>query len=222
MQIVVPHEDNFLRDDIERVAKFAVHDHCADQRMARIAVNKVLREDEARNSTWENLCPPEFQKKLDPKAQGYHQSRLDRIMAWKYGETGLLVRGPTHRCKTRLCYQLLYREHLAGRKVAAHMHSDLRRSISALASTGSSDLAKFIIRLVKVDILLIDDLGKGKPTPTADESLFALIDGRNRECLPTIFTMNGTLDTLAANITLEYRDPIISRIQLKTTEVVFS
>lgn len=222
MQIVVPDEDNFLRNDIERVSNFAAHDECiARMRNNRLAA-RMMSDDEARSSSWEYLCPPEFQKELNPKAPGFHKGRLDRILGWRYGETGLLVRGPTHRCKTRFIYQLLYREHLAGRKVMSYLHSDFRRTISALASSSGSDLARFVIKLVETEILFLDDLGKGKSTPTADESLFSLIDGRNRACRPTLFTMNGTLDTLAANISLEYREPLLSRIRAKTEEIVFA
>lgn len=222
MQIVVPDEDNFLREAIESAANVAAHFECIEKRRHNRLVARMMSEDEARCESWESLCPPEFQKELNCKAPGFHKGRLDRILAWKFGEVGLLVRGPTQRCKTRFIYQLLHREHISGRKVAAYLHSDFRRTISSLASSNSSDLARFVIKLVDVEILLLDDLGKGKATPAADESLFSLIDGRNRACRPTLFTMNGTLDTLASNISPEYREPLIGRIRAKTEEIVFA
>ncbi len=222
MQLVVPHEDGHFRADIERLAKFAVHDDCYDQNELNTLAAKILREDESRYSSWETLCPPEFQKEINAKSPGYNEHRLNRVLGWTFGERGLLLRGPSGRCKTRFTYQLLAREHLAGRKIAAYMHSDLRRTVSALAGSNSSDLARFVIKLVTVELLFIDDLGKGKPTPTADESLFSIIDGRNRSCKPTFYTMNGTKETLGACITEEYREPIITRITEKTEEIVFA
>lgn len=222
VKTVVPHEDNFLRPHIERLTKYAAHDHCVDQSHAKSVAARVLHEDEARYSSWETLCPAEYQKTIDPKAKGYHGGRFERVLAWRFGDIGLQLRGPSSLCKTRFAYQLLYREHLAGRKVAAYMHADFRRTVTALAGAGGSELARFVLKLLKVEILMLDDLGKGKPTPTADESLFSLVDGRNRECLPTIYTFNGTLEGLSQNITLEYRDPLIARIRAKTTEIVFA
>lgn len=222
MQIVVPHEDNFLRRSIERLSRFAVHDHCKWLLERKQLSERILNDENARLSSWEAICPAEFQKELDPSRKAYHADRLRRVMSWNFGEKGLLLRGPSERCKTRFMYALLAREYASGRSIGAYLHSDLRRIISSLASANSSELARFAIKLVKLDILFVDDLGKGKPTPTSDETFFSLIDGRNRDCRPTMFTLNGTLQIVMQNVVEEYREPLISRISTKTQEITFA
>lgn len=78
-------------------------------------------------------------------------------------------------------------------------------------------------RAATCKLLVLDDIGKGNPTPTALERLFRLIDGRYNEMRPTIFTSQYSLGELSDRFTtdkdLETADAIVSRIH-ETCKVV--
>lgn len=60
----------------------------------------------------------------------------------------------------------------------------------------------------KADLLIIDDIGKEKPTEWKLQTLFKLIDERGGANLPTIFTSNYTLAKLCERISPDNDDGI--------------
>ena len=144
--------------------------------------------------------------------------RLHEVMDWKFGEKGLFVWSRTGKCKTRFMFKMLEHEHKAGRSIGAWAHGDLRARMTEIAS-GEGSLPKFINALLKLDILLVDDLGKGRQTPAAEEAFFALIDGRARMCRPTLFTSNAPLPEAKKAFSAEYQEPLYRRIHDKTAEL---
>ena len=66
--------------------------------------------------------------------------------------------------------------------------------------------------LRKVDLLLIDDLGKGRMSPAINGELFALIDHRYKHQLRTIWTSNSTPEAIAANMSEDMAAPFAGRL----------
>ncbi len=64
----------------------------------------------------------------------------------------------------------------------------------------------------KADLLLIDDLGKGRMTPAVNGELFALIDHRYQHQLRTIWTSNSTPEEIAANMSKDMAAPFAGRL----------
>ncbi len=60
----------------------------------------------------------------------------------------------------------------------------------------------------KADLLIIDDIGKEKPTEWKLQTLFKLIDERGGANLPTVFTSNYTLAKLCERISPDNDDSI--------------
>lgn len=60
----------------------------------------------------------------------------------------------------------------------------------------------------KADLLIIDDIGKEKPTEWKLQTLFKLIDERGGANLPTVFTSNYTLAKLCERISPDNDDGI--------------
>lgn len=219
--LVLPGEDNPHRALFEQLARsMAVHDHCADKARADSKAAEIVEQAKLRLSRWHTICPEEFRKPLNVKESGYNKARLDAILAWRFGPIGLRVIGKSGKCKTRFMFKLLEREFHAGKKVGAWAHGDLRAQLSALASGDSASVVEFLTQLVKLDILLIDDLGKGRRTPAAEEHFYTLIAGRARENRPTHYTSNVPLETFGAQLSEEYREPTIRRIEETTTEIL--
>lgn len=220
--VVLPPDDNPFRVHLERIARHTiVHTSCLERRNYCLLANEIEAKREAMCASWEAICPEEHRKELDPTKRGYNNSRLEAVLRWQYGEIGLRLVGPSHRCKTRFMFAALRKHFMEGRTVGAWTHTDLRHELSALGSADSSRLAKFILALGKLDILLVDDLGKGRVTPASEEAFFALVDLRSRECRPMMFTMNMGMNELKNRFSEDIREPLCNRIETKTTLIEF-
>lgn len=221
VQVQLPHEDNMFRDFAERALKAATHSECLEKLDKAAMAARIIAETNSRLETWEHICPEEFRKPIDPSKKGYNATRHSKVMQWVFGEMGLRIIGETRKCKTRFVYQLLHREWKEEREVGAWMHGDLRRELSALGAGNSELLKVFVNRLVALDILFVDDLGKGRATPASEEAFFAIVDARAKHCRPTLFTMNMLMRDFAAACSIEYREPLICRIEEKTILIEF-
>ena len=219
--ILLPHEDNEFRPHFERLLKMAVHDVCLDKFRANQMAVKVLAAEQARMAAWETICPQEFRKELNTRKKGFNQDKLDAVMRWKFKEVGLRLEGKSGLCKTRFMFKLLEREHQEGRKVGAWMHAEMRAAVTAMAAGDQSGLNQFLNTLLKLDILFIDDLGKGRRTPASEEIIYAIIDGRAKLCRPVMFTSNLPLKMILETFGEDYREPLLRRIEDKTTLIEF-
>lgn len=218
----VPEEGEEFSDVLRRTASRVIHQDCLVKERAREKAKQILRDEEEKLQAWATICPGEFRKKLDPTARGFNLAKLKMVLGWEYGdEKGLRIVGPSGLCKTRFLCQLFGREFRAGRTMGIYMHGDLRRQLTCLAASDSKALAVFVDTLIALEMLAIDDLGKGRSTPTAEEALFAIVDGRAKHCRPTFFTLNTSMEVFANQLSEEYRVPLVRRIEDKTTLLQF-
>lgn len=70
----------------------------------------------------------------------------------------------------------------------------------------------FLDAVREADLLLIDDLGKGRLSPAVAAELFALIDHRYVNQLPTLWTANSTPEEIAASLTEDMGAPLAGRL----------
>ncbi len=216
--VEIPGESSPYRKIIENLLSLAVHSGCRELEMLRVKAEAATDRELEKRKQWERICPPEFRKALDSTRHGCDVARLEALLEqWEYGEMGLFITGPTRLCKTRFMFQLLAREFGAGRTVSAWLHSDLRNTLTALAASEQKVLEELLRSLVGVDILFIDDLGKGRATPAAEEAFFTIIDRRGSACKPTMFTSNVSRTEALASISEAYRAPLAARLEEKTT-----
>lgn len=212
-------QDGEFADVFASMARRAVHDACHDKVRARERAQQVLAREQARLGDWYELCPDEFQKPLDMSLKAANKDHLSALLKWSFGEQGLFIWGKTGKCKTRFMFHLLEREYKAGRSVGAWMHGDLRASFTAMAAGDQEGLKRFVDMLVKLDILFIDDLGKGRKTPAAEEAFYMVIDGRLKLCRPCLFTANLSLVQFTQLLSEEYQEPLKRRLRESTTQI---
>ncbi|HEY8960781.1 MAG TPA: hypothetical protein VIM57_01160 [Luteolibacter sp.] len=77
---------------------------------------------------------------------------------------------------------------------------------------GAKEAKDHLHRIHGADLLLLDELGKVKGTPAVLAELFALLDQRHAENLPTIWTSNTYPETFCASWGEEYSQPSAGRI----------
>lgn len=124
------------------------------------------------------------------------------------GVKGLYICGPYGTGKTWLAV-------LIGRICAEHGNWVLFDTFTSLtnkllqARNFGEEYARLMTRYTKnADILFIDDIGKEKPSEWKLQTLFDIIDTREGNHLPTVFTSNYSLTDLCERITPANSDNI--------------
>lgn len=177
---------------------------------------------------WEAVCPSLF-RGFDP---AYPTMAPEFAAAYNdfdpANRQGLGLIGGRGTGKTHVALWCLKKCVACGLVAATVKHSEFAKLAATLAKGwgGSPEesrdygLAKEqIARLRSVDALLIDDLCKGRATPTSDELLFSLLDGRVDNCRMTLWTANSGAAWMLKRFGSEYGLPIIRRLAARTTTV---
>lgn len=168
-----------------------------------------------------NDATPKLFQKTDIDHPKFNSSAWVKIQKFKLSEEipwiGLV--GMTGRCKSRMAY--LYAANELKRltsgslpKFAFVASYEINDAVTRLHCdfAQKAEARQFLDSLREVDVLLIDDLGKGRLTPTVASELFALIDHRyvNRET--TIWTSNSSPEVIASGLPEDMAGPFIGRI----------
>ena len=64
----------------------------------------------------------------------------------------------------------------------------------------------------RCDVLLLDDLGKAKNTPAVAAELFAIIDHRHAQNLPTLWTANSPPVSIVTGMSEDVAGPLAGRL----------
>ena len=177
------------------------------------------RATEAARAFWPKVCPPLYRA---TEAGRLPQDALADVLAWQYGPQGLLLMGPTGTGKTRAAFLLLKRLVLEDLRIVRAFdglgfdHECVRHFRS---DGGGEDWAD---ALAKVDVVFLDDLGKGCFTPRVEAELFGLIERRAANCLPTIATTNMTGRDLAGKVSADRGAPMVRRLREFCKCITFS
>ena len=175
--------------------------------------------DSRSTSYLSKVMPPAF-KATD--VSRLPQPQLSRLLKWRFSDgRGLLLHGPTGTCKTRCLWVLLARliekEHF---KVLYYTSDRLSRELGDSYMDHSH--GRLFTKLATRKILVIDDLGKEKPTARWEEDLFSLIRERCDYLKPTFITTNFVGDGLIGR----YKDremavPLVRRLREFCDSVAF-
>ena len=160
------------------------------------------------DAAWQALCPPLYQR-TDPKRIP-DQAATRRVLAWPYGERGLLLVGPTRTGKTRAAWLLLHALHHRGMAIRAFDCAAFGHQAIDAAKGGT--LTAWAADLARVGLVFFDDLGKFPLTDRVEAELFALIERRTANLLPTVATTNLTGSGLQA-IGTERAVPMVARLR---------
>ncbi|MGA6873068.1 ATP-binding protein [Streptomyces pratensis] len=178
---------------------------------------------------WETATPPRY-RRADATVPGVQQW-ADDVAADPDTAGSLLLTGTTGTGKTYQAYGALRRIAAAGPHVyeiraitAADMYGLLRPKGS---ERGTEEELR---RLVKVPLLVLDDLGSAKASEWTEEVTYRLINERYNACRPTLYTSNlparAPLDEhgqpLCPDLTSALGERIVSRLSEDTRVVAMT
>jgi hypothetical protein len=195
--------------ELERIKKEQLH----KQRSATLQ-----RLFDEREKQWNKLCPVEY--RLTTEANGKTEvarlellnPKLKDILAWNYGERGLIIRSRrSGKGKTRSAWRLLRKQWLDRHTILSFTAGMFQRK--AQDAAGKYQLDDWFNKLATADILFIDDLGKGNWTENTEAIWFDLVEARTSNGLPLIITTNFKGDALTENSRSDIAEFTIRRLR---------
>ena len=221
--VEIPTEGGDAHDQLDRMARSGKVrcNVCADAVEGKVKAAKIMAAENARLTSWQTLCPPEYQKDIEWGRKWAKHENMTKLEAWQFGERGLLVSGDNGHCKTRFMWKMLLREWNFGRTMNGLTHIDFRQTVTALAASDQRQMLEYVSALGAVQILFLDDLGKGRSTPASEEAFFELLNARLVKCLPTLFTTDLSVERLEAGFSDDYQRGLIRRILERCDQITF-
>lgn len=145
------------------------------------------------NCTIDNYQP-------NTKDQKIALARTKKYLSTLPSERGLLISGPVGTGKTHLAIAVL-RTVFSSAAFSQIMFYPLPKLLSGIREQmGKSRKQNLLEESMKVDFLVLDDLGAERVTDWVAEQLYILVNERYENMRPTIFTTNCDLETLEKNI----------------------
>lgn len=198
---------------------------CDDCHLLRThsADKRAIEEREGKMSAhWRAICPGGYAdtRANDPRL---NSTALEAARVWvrsrRGGATkGLALIGTSGIGKTRISYLALKAIHDAGERVMAiRAKTHARRAVEAAGGShvdarGQDEARQTLRQCMTADVLLLDDLGKGKPTPRAVEAMEDLVEERTSRKRPIIWTANAGGEWLAEHFGADSGPPIVRRL----------
>jgi DNA replication protein DnaC len=157
-------------DDLHRIAS----EKEAEQRERRSRLAKWELADLPFKDTEESLLP-------------HQRSRC--VLRWPYGPKGMFCHGPSGMGKTRSTLLRAKRLWIDDGKAFEFVNWAVwQAALDKAHRYGSAGMAAEITRLYKWPLLVLDDVGKGKPSVHVVTAFFQVIDYRTSRGLPTAIT----------------------------------
>jgi hypothetical protein len=184
-------------------------------------IEKRNREaEQLAEQTRKDALERDFWSSVPPLYRETDISRLNPILArqvltWEYSSQGIGIRGVSGSQKTRTAVALLHKMKMIGKSVYFLKATDISRFATQQFSNDKevqNDALRGIRSAHTAQVLLIDDIGKGRLSPTAEEMLYDILDKRSERQLPVIWTANATAEQLHDMMSPDRGDAIMRRL----------
>lgn len=170
----------------------------------------------ARQASWCKICPPLYR---DTDRDRLPPAPLARVLAWRPGPRGLLLLGPTGAGKTRAAYLLLRDLWEKGLDIRAFDCAAFAHEVGRRFRDGTGE--DWTDSLATAALVFLDDVGKSVFTERAEAELFALVERRAANVLPTLATTNLPSAELSQRLSADRSEPLIRRLREFSDVVTF-
>ncbi|WP_422446169.1 ATP-binding protein [Thermoanaerobacterium sp. DL9XJH110] len=189
-------KERAYREKIERMIK---ESKLGERFMSRTFENFIIDD--------KNKEAYEIAKKYADEFQKYKKQGLGLIFIGKYGT------GKTH-LAAAICHEIIKQNYQPIFGTMINLLEKIKVTYDDEYSKENEE--RVINRYINCDLLIIDDLGKERPTDWALEKLYYIINTRYEKCLPVIITTNYNTEKLINRLTvkdnIESAEAIVSRI----------
>jgi DNA replication protein DnaC len=187
-------------------------DPCTEKAITSHTEEVYINAKKASRNRFRQMIPPIY---LDTRPE-----RLSRLLTqysemWEYNPMGIGFVGMSGKGKTRAAVLLLERMHEKGKTTFFISATDLTLNAANQFADNptTKDIAKSILTMTKsAEVLVLDDLGKGRMTDRAESELYDLLEYRTSRKFPTIWTSNSDSRGLHAMFSQDRADAIIRRL----------
>jgi DNA replication protein DnaC len=166
----------------------------------------------ARVEAFLDSVPPVY-RDTDPAK--IHANLAQMAGAYRYGPKGLGIMGRSGEGKTRAAFLVAMRMVAEGRRVYWIAATDLAAAAANLFADDpevKSRSNEKIRRSMTAEVLVLDDLGKGKFTDRSESMLYDIFETRTGNLRPTIWTSNSNAKALHAMMSPDRADALIRRM----------
>jgi len=181
-----------------------------ENRKMRERVNKVINEsgmgERFLQRTFENFTADTKERKLILAAAKTYAGKFEEMLPKRGkplpGRNGFFIAGTKGTGKTHIAASIANYLLQRGISVICMTERDLFGRIKKTYSNSDGIDESAVRRLYEtVPLLIIDDLGKEKPSEWTISTLYAIIDGRYERAMPIIITTNYDEKSLAMRLT---------------------
>ena len=211
---------------------------CKDRRAAEGRENARIKHEQSLTNAIAQMRfrvaneTPLLFRQTDISHKRFNAAGWARVKEWKPSadKPWLGIIGETGTCKSRIACLLadaeMDRQFTLRNMDSYQEHWDIPRyrfascneisDFASLLQVGSFELKEkarcYLHDIRRADLLVIDDLGKGRMNTAIAAEMFALIDHRYVNALPTIWTANSTPEQFASNLAEDMAGPFAGRI----------
>jgi len=207
---------NFEAEEIDfngkKICFGTLCDQCVEKRIAESEQEAEYRRKDALERDFWSSVPPLYR---DTDIQRLNPILAREVMTWEYDSKGLGIRGISGSQKTRAAVALLHKMKIQGKSVFFIKATDIAR-FAANQFSNDQDQKNEAYRSIRsthtCQVLLIDDIGKGRMSPASEELLYDILDKRSERKLPVIWTANSTAEQLHDMMSPDRGDAIMRRL----------
>jgi len=211
----VPDVGDFTGILLRRARARTLCDPCLEkhtaEREAKYKAEQKARRDAERENDWRKICPELYQGFDPEKLKAKSRDLMAQVLAWVYGERGVLMLGASGAGKSFLAYQLLRRLMLQGVKVRTFDCVSFGHECGRAFYKGYGE--EWAEEIAKAPLVYFDDMFKIKLTDRAECELFGVIERRCASKLPILATLNSTGEMLEERLSEDRAKPMIRRLR---------
>lgn len=211
--------------DQQEAARKAAEEEERRRKAMREKVNKLLGQSGIKRR-FQLRTFPNFVRDTRGRQQAYNAAKeyADNFARHQERGDGLYIEGTNGTGKTHLAAAIALQLISEGIPVICKTSSDLLSDIKKSFDSGGASEHEILEVYKRVDLLIIDDLGKEQCTEWGMATLYSIINDRYEDMRPTIVTTNYNADSLAKALTPKGGDDgkiaaIVSRLR-ETNAVV--
>jgi DNA replication protein DnaC len=166
----------------------------------------------AREDAFLAICPPLYR---DTDPERIHARFREAAFTWTWNPVGVGFVGMAGKGKTRAAYLLMNRMVQAGHRCAAMTSTTFGKiCVDQFADDKArkAQAEKDLRACYTASVWFLDDLGKQRMTERGEMELYAVLEHRTANMLPTIWTANAKSDVLCKMFSEDRGVPIMRRL----------